>query len=522
MANRQEIIVSQKGAEKTARGIGKVDKSIAGLTTSALGYAAAAGAVVAVAKKTIEAYGEQERAEKKLETALGHTNQTLLAQASALQKVSSHGDEAIIATQALISNMGIAENQIGDATEMAIGLSAALGVDLNMAAKAAAGAIQGDTNMLTRYIPLLKTTTDQTEKLSIVQGVANKGLRQAAADTKTVSGQMNQAKMAVGDAAEAIGKTLAPAVKEMAEGVTLAAQVFGDWMAQFEYQNDTIESSADSLKRIQAEIAMYKSQQEELTEESDYYAVLTEKITDLTFEYVGVLNELNHQKKKEYGTASEINTARSQNITLLGEEIQLMEEQAGIVNDLSYNFDDLTAITDQYVDAMVAATVNGQNMEDALISASKAITIQLVADWIKQKIASSTLLATTTAETIASAQAIASAWATPASLAATATAGGAAVAGGIALAAGVAESKAIAAFAGGGDFITDGPELILVGDNSTGREHVSVTPLGGDSGGGGGVTINVMGDFIGNQDFVEQTLIPAINLATAQGRASIA
>jgi hypothetical protein len=75
--------------------------------------------------------------------------------------------------------------------------------------------------------------------------------------------------------------------------------------------------------------------------------------------------------------------------------------------------------------------------------------------------------------------------------------------------------------ASGADFVTNGQELVLVGDNSTGREHVSVTPLGGESG-GSGVTINIQGDFIGNQDFVESTLIPAINLAQNQGRASIA
>lgn len=32
-------------------------------------------------------------------------------------------------------------------------------------------------------------------------------------------------------------------------------------------------------------------------------------------------------------------------------------------------------------------------------------------------------------------------------------------------------------FANGGEFITDGPQLIMVGDNPSGREHVSITPL---------------------------------------------
>jgi hypothetical protein len=74
----------------------------------------------------------------------------------------------------------------------------------------------------------------------------------------------------------------------------------------------------------------------------------------------------------------------------------------------------------------------------------------------------------------------------------------------------------------GADFVTDGPQLMMVGE--AGREQVSVTPLEGPNLNGpqGGITIQVMGDFIGNQDFVEGTLIPAINLAQNQGRAAIA
>lgn len=51
------------------------------------------------------------------------------------------------------------------------------------------------------------------------------------------------------------------------------------------------------------------------------------------------------------------------------------------------------------------------------------------------------------------------------------------------------------AFAKGGDFVTNGPEMIMVGDNSGGRERVQVTPLSspninGPKGGGSGLVIN--------------------------------
>ena len=74
----------------------------------------------------------------------------------------------------------------------------------------------------------------------------------------------------------------------------------------------------------------------------------------------------------------------------------------------------------------------------------------------------------------------------------------------------------------GADFTTTKPQLMLVGE--AGREHVSVTPLEGPNINGpqGGNTFIFNGDIIGTQDFVEANLIPAINLATRQGRASIA
>jgi hypothetical protein len=39
-----------------------------------------------------------------------------------------------------------------------------------------------------------------------------------------------------------------------------------------------------------------------------------------------------------------------------------------------------------------------------------------------------------------------------------------------------------ASFAQGGDFVTAGPQLIMVGDNPCGREHVTVEPMNGDAG----------------------------------------
>jgi hypothetical protein len=70
------------------------------------------------------------------------------------------------------------------------------------------------------------------------------------------------------------------------------------------------------------------------------------------------------------------------------------------------------------------------------------------------------------------------------------------------------------AFARGGSFITGGQQMIMVGDNAGGRERVDITPLSspdfGDAGGGGSINVNIMGNVIGTQEFVRDSLLPEI------------
>ena len=88
-----------------------------------------------------------------------------------------------------------------------------------------------------------------------------------------------------------------------------------------------------------------------------------------------------------------------------------------------------------------------------------------------------------------------------------------AVSGATGLAAGLAYAKQVSGFATGADYVTSGPELIMVGDNPSGEERVQVTPLNGDPnefGPQGGMTINIQGSVIGTEEFTEDVLIPQI------------
>ena len=70
----------------------------------------------------------------------------------------------------------------------------------------------------------------------------------------------------------------------------------------------------------------------------------------------------------------------------------------------------------------------------------------------------------------------------------------------------------VKAFATGADYVTSGPEMIMVGDNPSGQERVQVTPLGGDPApnapqNGINLTFN---NAIMTQDFVEGELLDSI------------
>ena len=74
-------------------------------------------------------------------------------------------------------------------------------------------------------------------------------------------------------------------------------------------------------------------------------------------------------------------------------------------------------------------------------------------------------------------------------------------------------------FATGGDFVTNGSQMIMVGDTPSGKERVQVTPLdaGGDPTGGGGSVNITFNSPIMSADHTEEVIIPQIKEAIRRG-----
>jgi len=466
MANIQQIIVKQTGAEKTSKQIGRVDKSITGLASSALAYAAAAGAVLAVLKKTIDAYGIQEQAEKRLEVALGRNIDSLKKQASALQQLTTFGDEAILGVQASIAAFTDNEEAIKLATKATLDMAAATGMDLKAAGDLVAKSLGSSTNALSRYGIEVTGAVGSTERLdTLVGNIADKFEGQAAAAADTMAGQMTQAKNAMGDAAEVIGQALSPAIITLAQGLKRGTELLFGMNTELD-QLIAKSTAVTTLTRDQAKA------------NKEWY--------ELQLRMIDSSKELGDARTVMRDIGIETNLQ-------LADSIPLLKQQDAIVNDLRTNWQKWGDANEENIDSMAKGIAMSGNVAEA----SRALANQYIVEGVFGAVKSALVGVPFPLNILA--------------------AGAASVAANQLFNTIVPSRKA----ASGADFVTNGQELVLVGDNSTGREHVSVTPLGGESG-GSGVTINIQGDFIGNQDFVESTLIPAINLAQNQGRASIA
>jgi len=168
-----------------------------------------------------KAFGVQEKAERDLASALmshGAAVDQLMPRyrrfAAEIQKVTVFGDEMVLSLMAQIRNLGVDEGRLEGATKGALGLSKALGLDLNSAARYAALALEGEFTILQRYVPALRTATDATEKMAIVQGLMARGFAQVEAEAQTVQGSFKQLANQWGDLKERMGEKFAPGLLE--------------------------------------------------------------------------------------------------------------------------------------------------------------------------------------------------------------------------------------------------------------------------------------------------------------------
>jgi len=199
----------------------QASKNLNRMKSTAKNVAAAFGGLLILSKvnaliqESAELAKVQINAEAKLASALGRTSKELLNHASALQKQTTFGDEAIIEAQALIAAFIKEEDQIKKLTPAILDLAAAKGMDLSAAADLVTKSVASSTNALSRYGIQIKGAAGSTERIDSAVTELTKAFGGMSEElAKTDAGEIIQLENALGDIKEELGKNVLPLMVE--------------------------------------------------------------------------------------------------------------------------------------------------------------------------------------------------------------------------------------------------------------------------------------------------------------------
>ena len=181
-------------------------------------------AILGFARSSVELAGAQFKADEMLAVTLAGlgdasraTYEDLNQFADELQRVTLYGDEANQEMMTLGLNMGVATSHIKDATRGATGLAAIFGnLNRETAMRGVALAMQGEYTLLNRYIPALRSATEQADKMAALQETMARGFDQATRAAETGLGPLIQYRNVVADTKELIGLALLPVLQRWA------------------------------------------------------------------------------------------------------------------------------------------------------------------------------------------------------------------------------------------------------------------------------------------------------------------
>lgn len=269
-------IKARDEASKKFLRVGKSASSMGSMIKKAVAAAAVYLSVRAIARFTRESlqlYGRQEAAVMGLSDALnllGKGGRDVMKDmqdfASSIQKVTVHGDEAVLELMAMGASMGkLSGQELKDAVKAAIGLAKAYGIDVVASMRLVARARVGDTATLAKYGIKLGENLTAQEKFNMVMVIGARNFKLAEGETKTYIGAVKQMKCALGDVKEEIGKGLLPIFKESAirikEWAIQNQERIGKWAQRtvncVELIKDVFKSFIDFMK--QDWIAGFKS-----------------------------------------------------------------------------------------------------------------------------------------------------------------------------------------------------------------------------------------------------------------------
>lgn len=227
---QRELQRTQKQLEEVSSSIGKYDKALNSLSGE---FSKITVPLTAIAGTSLYAWGQQEEALQRMESALKNSGLSVDQYSAKFQELASNiqkftvvGDETILKNEQFALSMGVSAENMEWVQRGAVALQEALGINLTEATKKLAGALQGNMEPFNELIPEMRNASTESEKLAILNQKLSDYWQVAREKAETFNGALQQAKNAIGDAGEEIGKVLAPAIISLANSVKGLAEWF--------------------------------------------------------------------------------------------------------------------------------------------------------------------------------------------------------------------------------------------------------------------------------------------------------
>ena len=569
----RDLGLTQKGMERLRGSTQKLRRSIGAFRNNLLLISFTLGAVVRASEELVKSYRKQVEAEALLTRGLKNVagvskdaSKNLMALASSLQKVTTFGDEQIIMAQAQLATFQLTDDTIAHLTERMLDMSVGSQTDLISTAKMLGKAFTGQASALSRAgVVIDKTSLKQAqangptaEALFLLEQLDNnyKGLSKSLAQTPL--GELDQLKLRLGDVNEELGKMSLPIQTWWTDFKLSLAEttVFtGVWLEEIKKINPQVDAISvgifKAFGRAQERLKKFKEDIKKAGDPATVTSPEQEKRNIQLEKEINILTgiELLYTKTNAIRRSDLSIQVEQRKISAERQALQELDAN-GLINEielkkklLELKIQDLE-IEGQLAEqqqALRAETINNlsgvtsaweENMkqrQDADLKRLRNTTRYKMADSEQQKkmeneeltrykneaavrfrieqgISLSSIYMKT-AEAVAKSIAL-----LPATLGSPLKE--------INFGLGMAQAALVLgqkppAFALGGDFVTSGPQMIMVGDNPGGQERVQVTPLssqpGPDAPSGNGMTINISAPLV--DETVIDSIIPAIERA---------
>lgn len=550
------IIVDASTAQRAAQDVQKAESAVLGLrggmaSLASTGMALAAGwmsarGLISALQQGITSARDQAKANRLLDASFEGNEKRLIAWAAQMQHTTGISDNLIVRQQAFLATLGYGEERINRVMQAALGLSVAFGIPLEGSVRNLAKTFSGLSGELGEMIPQFRSLTAEQMRngeavevaIRLTQNSMGKGKDAITDYSNQWQDFLENVGMPILSLLTMIGKaveftwdivTLKPLGRAIDAGAQAIDRGVGKLVGYSEELSAVEQQAVDTASQIRQ---MWKSAEED---EAAFRSAMTQTKEDqerMQRAWDGWADKVDELKAKRW----EAIEAESKQIHVANEandrravQFELLSDIAALEGQEVYNIDALTEaqrLWNEAEDEWLA----GQESRAAAAGAEIAWTQEL--RFARLELASATIGSLATAnqafrgsalasKRLMQAQAVVDTYAAANRNLATYPMPLGGILAAAAIVTGLANVAQIEAqkFARGGDFVTSGPQLIMVGDNPGGRERVQVTPQSSPNYNGpqGGIVLQFYGP--ADEDYVRDVVIPAVEKAQRRGLA---